>query len=405
MKDETVIDVVNITKSFKLPHESQNTIKGILINLNKRGYEKQVVLKNMSLQVYKSDFLGILGRNGSGKSTLLKILSGIYYPNEGSVNIKGKLTPFIELGVGFNPELSGRDNVYLNGALLGFSRTEMMAMYDDIVAFAELERFMDQKLKNYSSGMQVRLAFSIAIRADTDILILDEVLAVGDEAFQRKCYDYFYELKERGKTVILVTHDMSAVQRFCTRAIVLAEGKIIYNGDTESAAHIYRSLNLKSTEHSLNIHNKRQAEKNKRAKKTSFLGVKMLDEKSISKVLYGPHQKIVIEVEVKIDQAIKKPALQVWFSNPGGLPINRLGIDNRHLKKYLKDTTETTLKISWVIDGIFNDGKYVVSVELDDEKTNDKLEVIENSAEFIVTGWDAANVLVHPNQTYDIKVL
>ena len=182
---QIALRVNNLHKSFRLPYENQNSIKGKLINFRRRGYETQKVLKGVSFEVNKGDFFGIVGRNGSGKSTLLKLLAGIYTPNKGSVEVNGKLTPFIELGVGFNPELSGRDNVFLNGALLGFTRSEMEEKYDDIVAFAELERFMDQKLKNYSSGMQVRLAFSIAIRADADILVLDEVLAVGDEAFQQ----------------------------------------------------------------------------------------------------------------------------------------------------------------------------------------------------------------------------
>ena len=165
------------------------------------------MLKDISFEVRQGDFFGIVGRNGSGKSTLLKIISQIYVPEKGSVSVKGKLVPFIELGVGFNPELTGRENVYLNGALLGFTREEIDAMYDDIVEFAELEDFMDQKLKNYSSGMQVRLAFSVAIKAQGDILVLDEVLAVGDEAFQRKCDNFFAQMqKGPTKTIILVTH-------------------------------------------------------------------------------------------------------------------------------------------------------------------------------------------------------
>lgn len=182
-----------------------------------KGYKEQQVLKDISFEVEKGDFFGIVGRNGSGKSTLLKIISQIYVPEKGKVSVNGTLVPFIELGVGFNPELTGRENIYLNGALLGFTRSEIDAMYDDIVEFAELEEFMDQKLKNYSSVMQVRLAFSIAIKAEGDILVLDEVLAVGDEAFQRKCFEYFASLKKQKKTVILVTHDMASVQRFCTK--------------------------------------------------------------------------------------------------------------------------------------------------------------------------------------------
>src|SRR6185312_8467854 len=189
-----------------------------------RATETQHALKDISFEVKKGEFFGIVGRNGSGKSTMLKILAGIYQPTKGGVQKSGKLVPFIELGVGFNPELSGRENVFLNGALLGFSRKEIAAMYDEIVAFAELEKFMDQKLKNYSSGMQVRLAFSIAIRAKSDILLIDEVLAVGDASFQQKCFDYFYKLKQDKRTVVFVSHDMGAVERFCDRAVLIDNG-------------------------------------------------------------------------------------------------------------------------------------------------------------------------------------
>ena len=193
------LEVKNLYKSFNLPTEQANGIKQAFLNWTKgvKGYKKQEVLKDISFTVEKGDFFGIVGRNGCGKSTLLKLISDIYSPDSGEVIVNGKLIPFIELGVGFNPELTGRENVYLNGALLGFSHDEVEDMYDEIVDFAELEQFMDQKLKNYSSGMQVRLAFSIAIRANTDILVLDEVLAVGDEAFQRKCFEYFKQIKNR----------------------------------------------------------------------------------------------------------------------------------------------------------------------------------------------------------------
>jgi ABC-2 type transport system ATP-binding protein len=186
MSDEVAIKVENVSKTFKLPHEKANSLKSAVVNFwhSDRTFENQKALSDISFEVKKGEFFGIVGRNGSGKSTLLKLLAGIYTPSKGEIRINGKLTPFIELGVGFNPELTGRENVFLNGALLGFSRKEMEVMYEDIVKFAELRRFMDQKLKNYSSGMQVRLAFSIAIRAQSDILVLDEVLAVGDSNFQ-----------------------------------------------------------------------------------------------------------------------------------------------------------------------------------------------------------------------------
>ncbi len=235
--------VKNLNKSFKLPTEKSWGLKqAIFCRLRGiKGYQKQEVLKSISFKVKKGEFLGIVGRNGSGKSTLLKTLSKIYVPDSGNIKINGTIVPFIELGVGFNPELTGRENVYLNGALLGFSNKEMDEMYDEIVDFAELAPFMHQKLKNYSSGMQVRLAFSIAIRARGDILILDEVLAVGDAAFQEKCNKYFEDLKGK-QTIILVTHDMENVRRFCDRAILIENGKIVKDDKPSKVADAYFKL-------------------------------------------------------------------------------------------------------------------------------------------------------------------
>lgn len=242
-KDEIAISVSNVHKSFKLPTEKAWGLKQAIFNRLKgiKGYTEQQVLRGVSFDVKKGEFLGIVGRNGSGKSTLLKVISEIYYPEKGHVRINGVLVPFIELGVGFNPELTGRENVFLNGALLGFSNEQMKTMYDEIVDFAELRNFMDQKLKNFSSGMQVRLAFSIAIRAKADILVLDEVLAVGDAEFQKKCNDYFKSL-HGNQTVILVTHSMDNVTRFCDRAILLEQGKIACEGDPHMVAEAYKDL-------------------------------------------------------------------------------------------------------------------------------------------------------------------
>lgn len=245
---KTVLKVEHVAKSFRLPTEQASGVKQLIINWTKgiKGYRDQEVLHDISFEVKQGDFFGIVGRNGSGKSTLLKLISGIYVPDKGTIQVDGKLVPFIELGVGFNPELTGRENVYLNGALLGFSTEEIDAMYDDIVTFAELGDFMDQKLKNYSSGMQVRLAFSLAIRARGDILVLDEVLAVGDEAFQRKCDDFFTKIKkDPSKTVILVTHSMDSVKKYCNKAILIKDGDIIVSGDKDDVADRYTLENLK----------------------------------------------------------------------------------------------------------------------------------------------------------------
>ena len=210
------LHVSDVAKSFKLPTERAGSLKNAIFNWLRgiRGYRIQHVLKDISFDVHEGEFFGIVGKNGSGKSTLLKLISQIYTPDHGEITTNGKLVPFIELGVGFNPELTGRENVYLNGAMLGFSTEEIDSMYDDIVSFAEIGDFMEQKLKNYSSGMQVRLAFSIAIKSQGDILVLDEVLAVGDEAFQKKCQDYFFDAKRQKKTIILVTHSMADVRRY-----------------------------------------------------------------------------------------------------------------------------------------------------------------------------------------------
>lgn len=241
---DIAIKVSDLHKSFKLPTEQAFGLKQAFFNRLRgiKGYTEQKVLKGLDFEIKKGEFIGIVGRNGSGKSTLLKILAGIYYPEKGNITINGALVPFIELGVGFNPELTGRENVYMNGALLGFSNEEMDKMYKDIWKFAELEQFQDQKLKNYSSGMQVRLAFSIAIRARGDILLLDEVLAVGDAAFQQKCADYFRSLKDKNQTVILVTHSMDNVRKFCTRAILIDDGHIINSGDPKEIADAYTKL-------------------------------------------------------------------------------------------------------------------------------------------------------------------
>lgn len=240
------ITVKNLKKSFRLPTEQSFGLKQAIFNRLRgvKGYKEQKVLRGIDFEIKKGEFIGIVGRNGSGKSTLLKILAGIYYPQAGEVIINGTLVPFIELGVGFNPELTGRENVYMNGALLGFSNAEMDEMYDDIWKFAELEQFQDQKLKNYSSGMQVRLAFSIAIRARGDILLLDEVLAVGDAAFQQKCNDYFKSLHDNKQTVILVTHSMENVRQFCDRAILLEDGKVVLEGNPDKVADAYTKMLL-----------------------------------------------------------------------------------------------------------------------------------------------------------------
>jgi len=244
MEDDVAIKVHDLHKSFDFAENKHTSIKQLIVNIGKKDHKhRQKVLDGIDFEIKKGEFFGIVGRNGSGKSTLLKLLAGVYTPDTGAVQVNGQLTPFIELGVGFNPELTGKDNVYLSAALLGFTRKQIDLLYDDIVDFSELHEHMDKKLKNYSSGMQVRLAFSIAVKAKNDILIFDEVLAVGDEAFQKKCVKIFEEYRRNKQTVILVTHSMDSVRRLCTRALMLSEGKIQLIGTVKKVAEAYSKSN------------------------------------------------------------------------------------------------------------------------------------------------------------------
>lgn len=234
------IEVSGLTKEFRIPHELRNTVREYFLHpLNRSSYEKNVVVRDVSFSVKKGECFGFVGRNGSGKTTVLKLIAGIYRADAGTVRVNGMLSPFIELGVGFNPELSARDNIIVSGTLLGMSRQDLEERFDEIVAFAELERFIDQRLKNYSSGMQVRLAYSVAIQAPFDILLVDEVLAVGDARFQQKCAETFAMFRETGKTVVLVSHDPMAIRQYCERAILVENGVVISVGPANEIVDMY----------------------------------------------------------------------------------------------------------------------------------------------------------------------
>ena len=238
-----IINVENLSKTFFIPHERRLSIKDHLAHLFSRmSYEKFDALKNISFQLEQSQWLGIIGDNGAGKSTLLKILSGIYVSDSGTIGISGKTIPFLELGVGFQPELSARDNIYLNGLLLGLSKKEISEKFDEIVEFAEVSAFIDQKLKNYSSGMKLRLGFAVAIQAPGDIFLIDEILAVGDNAFQQKSLATFKN-KLKNKTVVLVSHDMNKIKENCQKVLWLEKGKVKMLGETNEVVGAYLQTN------------------------------------------------------------------------------------------------------------------------------------------------------------------
>ncbi len=245
--EPVAISVRDVSKTFRIPHDRLLTLKERALHpvkARKGGYNLLHAVDDMSFDVGAGEFFGIVGRNGSGKSTLLKCIAGIYDTDRGEIGVRGRLSPFIELGVGFNPDLTARDNVIINAVMLGLSRQEARDRFDEIIAFAELEDFVDLRLKNYSSGMQVRLAFSVGIRVDADILLIDEVLAVGDAAFQQKCFEQFNRLKAEGRTIIFVTHDMYSVERYCDRVMLMENGRMVSIDVPETIAKKYNELNF-----------------------------------------------------------------------------------------------------------------------------------------------------------------
>ena len=402
MSKEITIEAEDLHKSFRLPHEKSSGIKQHLINWARgiKGYKEQKVLKGLSFEIEQGDFFGIVGRNGSGKSTLLKLLAGIYTPDQGEIKVNGSLVPFIELGVGFNPELTGHENVYLNGAMLGFSNDEIDQMYNEIVDFAELHEFMGQKLKNYSSGMQVRLAFSIAIKAQGDILVLDEVLAVGDEAFQRKCNEYFGKIKkDQNKTVILVTHSMESVRQFCNKAIMLEDGQIVVSGNPDKVASQYSKM----------FQNEYIKEKQKDGKNDN-IGKQISDVmiKSIDIIQNGKTTKVIkfredfsIKFNIESGQRYEDLVMGVHVINQSGQ--SALLISTKLLEKQLNlEIGKNTIKFD--IQNVFPEGGYYLNVAVGFREYTKFLIQDHGISSFSIIGMDNAKYnlggLLYP----DVKI-
>lgn len=396
--NDTVISVKHVAKDFVLPHEKSNSIKSKIVQIFKEkdnSKDIQHALRDISFEVKKGEFFGIVGRNGSGKSTLLKIISQIYKPTKGSVDIKGRLVPFIELGVGFNPDLTGRENVYLNGALLGFSRKEIDAQYDDIVEFAELEEFMDQKLKNYSSGMQVRLAFSVAIRADSDILILDEVLAVGDEAFQRKCNDYFFKAKREGKTVVLVTHSMESVRQFCDRAILINEGNIQIEGNPDKVANEYSKIFIDEYIEEIE-HKDESAKEDKHLSDVSIKALRVVQSnKSVRVVKF--QKDFSIDITLVAEKPYQDVSMGVHLIDQAGRAI--VALSTKSLKRFDLQKGETSIRFD--IQNVLTEGEYYLALAAETKADKELLIKESELSPFSIIGLDQSVHskfgLIHPN--------
>lgn len=346
---EIAIKVENLSKKFKIPHERDSTLKQAALHLfNQKTYQEFEALKNVSFEVKKGEFFGIIGRNGSGKSTLLKILAGIYVPDKGRVSVNGKLSPFLELGVGFNPQLTARENVFLGGSILGLARKEISEKFNQIIRFAELEDFVDMKLKNFSSGMQVRLAFSLAINVHAEILLMDEVLAVGDSNFQSKCLEEFNRYREQGKTVILVTHDTSVVQRYCDRAMLLRNGSIEKIGKPLDVVGRYTSQNISDEERRLveeaaveeASKEDEKVEKEEKNKQISIKNVEFLNIDGRAQNVFQTGDDIVIRLHYVANKVIAKPVF--------GLAIYTQ--DNIHI------TGPNTRTSNFIINEVAGDG-------------------------------------------------
>lgn len=387
------LKVEHVSKSFKLPIERAGSLKNMLFNWIRgiRGYRIQNVLKDISFDIKQGEFFGIVGKNGSGKSTLLKLISQIYTPDTGTIETNGKLVPFIELGVGFNPELTGRENVYLNGAMLGFSNDEIDAMYGDIVEFAELGEFMEQKLKNYSSGMQVRLAFSVAIKSQGDILVLDEVLAVGDEAFQKKCQNYFFEAKRKKKTVILVTHSMPDVRRYCDRAMLIQDGYIAKIGDPDEIADAYSDSFLPPKDES-------KEEEQAAIRNAMNVGTVETQVEGEPQKFLAESEDFEIHVEFDCDRDI--PARQLFVDIYDGRNVPVLSFPFAQDDVTTVNPGPHTAK--FLIDNVLAFGDYRIDIAMQND--SDRIMLANNACRFHIKGF-ATEVMSVVNPEQAVKAI
>ena len=308
------VSVRGVAKAFRLPHQRYTTLKERALHpLARRTHDEFAALRDVSFEVRKGEFFGIAGRNGSGKSTLLKCLAGIYRVDRGDVRLAGRVSPFIELGVGFNPDLTARDNVIINAIMLGLTRKEARAQFDEIIEFAELEEFVDLKLKNYSTGMGVRLGFSVAIQVHADVILVDEVLAVGDASFQEKCFAEFDRLKSEGRTILFVTHDMGSVERFCDRGLVLERGRIVDIGPPQQIARTYGELNFAQQHDSQDQAADVAASETVRIRSAWCEGPGGERE-----VVSRQGEELIVCVEVEFVRAIEDPHFTLTFTNGAG---------------------------------------------------------------------------------------
>jgi ABC-type polysaccharide/polyol phosphate transport system ATPase subunit len=391
------IEVRDLRKSFRIPTHRVDSLKERVVRpFAARDYRELKALDGVSFEIHQGEFFGIVGRNGSGKSTLLKLLASIYRPDGGRIRMAGRLAPFIELGVGFNHELSARENVVLNGVMMGLTPREVRNRLDAIIEFAELEEFVDLKLKNYSSGMLVRLAFSVMLEADADVLLIDEVLAVGDAAFQQKCADAFHAMKKAGKTIVLVTHEMETVEDYCHRAMLISDGLIQRIGDPGEIGREYLRLNFERE----SVGSTAMVE----AEEVRVLDARLeaADGSRLEQVEHGEPIRIALELEMLRDM----PGLDIGFlvANADGFPVFNFGIPvgeaegRRELAAGQRVTVRAQLENSLVA------GRYFVHCGINRAFEGGIALYVQNAIEFLVFGGPQTRGVVEPDVQIEAQV-
>jgi ABC-type polysaccharide/polyol phosphate transport system ATPase subunit len=395
--DTPAVVVDGVSKSFYLPHELTLTLKERALHpLRKSSGERLRALRDISFTVQRGEFFGIVGRNGSGKSTLLKCLAGIYGVDGGNVWIDGRLSPFIELGVGFNHDLAARDNVYLNAIMLGLTPKRAREIFDPVMEFAELEPFADLKLKNYSSGMLVRLAFSVMVQVEADVLVIDEILAVGDAAFQQKCFDVFYRLKDEGKTILLVTHDMGAVQRFCHRAMLIEQGDLITIGDPAAVASHYLAINFRREEAAATAGDDAvdPADLREGDDSASIVEAWIEDEHEARRGTFAHGEQMRLRARVQVHESLSDPIFSIVILNEKEDPVFAASsmIDQPDTGSYVDGQI---VEVVLDLENAFAPGRYSISVTVAHKGTGtDVIDRAHRLASFLVASPRAAGGLV-----------
>jgi ABC-type polysaccharide/polyol phosphate transport system ATPase subunit len=384
-----VVVARSVSKTFTVPEQQVHTLKERALHPRRRIRRNSYkALDNVSVAVRPGEFFGIAGRNGSGKSTLLKCMAGIYKA-EGDIWVRGRLSTFIELGVGFNPDLAARDNVVMNGIMLGLTPREARKRYESVIEFAELEEFKELKLKNYSSGMHVRLAFSVAIQVDADILMIDEVLAVGDAAFQQKCYDVFNDLRDRGRTIIFVSHDMGAMQRFCHRALLLERGRPVHLGEPHEVADRYLELNFGRDAQPQAGADGHTGDGQARVVEVWLEGA---DGERLSSV--AQHQRVTLRAQVRFLAEVTDPAAAVQIFNDEHRLVLAATTEIENERTGHFGAGEEVV-VSFAFDNVLAPGRYAPVFQLTHRGSGlDVIDRFEGSFSFVVTSAGALGGLI-----------